>query len=313
MSLADGGAIWTDGTLAVDGATFTKNYCADQEKNKLYNGGAIYLNGIDKQVTIVESTFTENETKYNCGGAICNHGSDLSITTSTFNGNHATHQGGAIYVNDPHGDLIVDDSFFANNKADTLSFGYGGGAIYINNGGSVKVDNTGFSNNTCAPKGTTDDAGGGAVYIITDKTVTFTATEEETSQKQAISFTNNQSNNGCGGAIFVKKAGEVTVTGYTFKGNTAAKDGGAIYSKAENGDDPVKVNGCTFTGNNAKGNGGAIFAHKLTLGGSGGSFKGNTAVNGKAIAINNNSASGWYKDQGSYSFDSGQDVAYLKS
>jgi predicted outer membrane repeat protein len=115
-----GGAIDVqDGTLHVTGGIFTGNE-TDNEAGAIYNDG---------DMTVDNATFTDNSAHF--GGAIESH-SDASIEGSTFTWNKAPTSygninpddsyGGAIY-ND--GDMYLDNSGFLGNSTG----GYGG-AIY---------------------------------------------------------------------------------------------------------------------------------------------------------------------------------------
>jgi predicted outer membrane repeat protein len=121
-----GGAIYNQGTLTIDGSTFTNN-TAD-------NGGAI-LN--EDTLTIEGSTFTNNTAGYYDGGSIYNQGT-LTVNDSTFTNNTADYYGGAIYN---QGTLTVNDSTFTNNTAV-----YYGGAIY--NQDTLTIEGSTFTNNT---------------------------------------------------------------------------------------------------------------------------------------------------------------------
>ncbi len=103
----DGGAIrLADGDLTITSSTFTSNTATNY-------GGAIeaYTTKTPGTLIITGSTFTENKASH--GGAIDNS-IETSISSSTFEGNEATVNGGAI-SND--GDLTLTGNEFRNNTS----------------------------------------------------------------------------------------------------------------------------------------------------------------------------------------------------
>lgn len=230
-------------TINIDGSTF---------KNNIANGGAYpqEFGGVlvveqASDVTIKNSTFTGNQASKN-GGAIYQNGGTLKISgTSEFNDNTAmTINGGAIYfVSDDK--LTIDDGVsFTGNKAEN---GYGG-AVYSK--APIEVNAASFEKNTAKR--------GGGVYICNGKE----------SIVDGATFTNNtaiDSDNG-GGAIAVgidgsdNGADSVTVNKSIFNKNTA-KDGGAIAIKDTK---KFTIDGeSTFEGNNAQ-RGGAIYINGVS-------------------------------------------------
>jgi predicted outer membrane repeat protein len=108
----EGGAIATHGDLAVTGAYFIGNFGYDY-------GGAIYTDG--DHATVSGSTFQDNTTDDEYGGAIYAENDDyMQLTGSTFTGN-SSYYGGAIY-NDDH--MVMARDNLSGNAA------YEGGGIY---------------------------------------------------------------------------------------------------------------------------------------------------------------------------------------
>lgn len=151
-SAPNGGAIYNaDGTVTVDGGTFSSNHSgfyggainnegsltvsdADFTGNATDWGGAIE-NGDSSTATISDSTFSRNGASDNYGGAIRNDGS-ATITGSLFLGNTGK-DGGAIYNDD---DLTTADNTLDGNRA------YEGGGIYeetatLDDNGSLIMSN----------------------------------------------------------------------------------------------------------------------------------------------------------------------------
>jgi uncharacterized repeat protein (TIGR01451 family) len=178
-------------------------------------------------------------------------GITVYINNITFtNGN--SNIGGAIYNS---GYLTITGCSFSNNTANW----YGSA---ITNEGILTVSDSKFINNTSSGDGGAIANGG--IYHSGDLTV------------NSSTFTNNRANNFSGGAIS-NYYSTATVTGCTFKNNTASFDGGAIsnyYSTAT-------VTGCTFT-NNTAAVGGAISNYYSTATVTGCTFTNNSAGDGGA-------------------------------
>ena len=115
------------------------------------NGGAINNEG---ELTITESTLTENTTKNGDGGAINNEG-ELTITKATLNNNIGEVSGGAIH-NNKGGELTITESTLNNNTAH-----WKGGAIY-NNEGELTITESTLNNNTA-------QRDGGAIHNLDEK------------------------------------------------------------------------------------------------------------------------------------------------
>ena len=114
------------------------------------NGGAINNEG---ELTITESTLTENTAKY--GGAIHNNG-ELTITKSTLTGNTAHRYGGAIH-NNKGGELTITKPTLNNNIVEVS-----GGAIHNNKGGELTITESTLNNNTA-------QRDGGAIHNLDEK------------------------------------------------------------------------------------------------------------------------------------------------
>ena len=251
----DGGAVSVAGTATFsDTVSFSGNTAAG-------SGGAVCLNGA--AVEFPSGVRFENNTAAN-GGAVAL--SDSSASKATFNGNvlspnTATGNGGALYV---PGSATVDfkaDQEFRGNKAanggavwstsfaapsHTLTFTENtatadGGALHLG-GGATIPDRLVFRGNKAAR--------GGAVYAASTLTVaggTFAANTASES----------------GGALYT--AGMVTVRGGTFEAGNSAEGvgtdngGGAIWAQAiqiEPASDSIR-----FSGQTAKKDGGALFSN----------------------------------------------------
>ncbi len=255
----NGGAIYVnDAELKANYASFTENKSADSS----YGGGALYFTG--GKGTLSNVTFENNVSELKNGGAICAYSeSNVELENAIFNGNSATNNGGAIYVN--KSEIKVFDSTFASNKADGDE--YGGGALYLT-GGTATLSNAIFENNESRTMN------GGAICAYAGSTLEI----------EAATFTDNTAQ-GSGGAVCLNKS-EMTAVTLIFNGNDATSNGGAIYSKnsvitadtmtCEN--NTAKSGGAVYTisdgvttkmtvtqmtlrGNSASGNGGALYLY----------------------------------------------------
>ena len=250
-SKAAGGAmsLWHDGTSG-------KASQQDQVLNSYFGNNSAAQGGAAALLTV--NAFNEGS-----------EGKTL-FDNDVFEGNHASSQGGALYVE--HNDAAVKNSRFENNTSDDQ-----GGAVYVKNqssdNGTLTVDNTVFKNNHA--KGM-----GGAILN------TIGATGSDTSDGVIItnSLFEGNTSGAQGGAIMnsgtAGNSGDLHLTNTSFVNNTSYKGGGgAIYSSGD-----VSVKGGLFKGNVAQGsNGGAVFAaagsdlkHKLTIDGA--AFDGNQAI-----------------------------------
>lgn len=205
----------------------------------------------------VNAQFHDNKhTNTGAGGAIYVHGRTvLNVNGSTFDGNHADWEGGAISSETPKGDpkvrsvLNVSNSTFNNNTVNK----YSGGAIqaydYTNITGST------FTNNRAGIDGAfTEDNGGGAITLGAFGTVKI----------DNSTFSGNSAYDG--GAIGTNKkanytSGSLVVTNSVFSENSANR-GGAIlnwYKNNINGEAENLISNSTFEDNTASISGGAIF------------------------------------------------------
>ena len=235
----NGGAIFNGkkGTLHVNGATFTNNEAkgkgnkktgrggaistsgkADIEKsvfegNKALAGGAVMIQGQKGEgantpaVTITDSRFTGN-VAVNKGGAIFDQLGTLTVTGSAFENNEAI-EGGAISIYGGKSSLSVTGSQFIGNKT-TTDGGFGGGAIYADNG-TLEVANSVFDGNV-------SDSEGGAISSWADTTKISNST-----------FKNNKSMSGDGGgALYLYSETEIADSTFTNNHSDTAGTGGAI-------------------------------------------------------------------------------------
>ena len=244
----DGGAVRFDGSSGADFSVSNTRFIDNSVGNG--EGGAIYadLRGDSAAgtglMTVDKSTFTGNYAGQD-GGAI-NHDTGccddayvlISVTNNTFSNNTAESDGGAIDLTNA---AIVSGNRFVNNTAlydhaGALQLNYEGQAVQ-----SIVTKNT-FENNQ-----TVEGGDGGAVEF--DRSVSFTNN----------SFVRNHAGDGDGGAV--EGGGFDTIfSNNSVMYNTAEYNGGGIhfydlsYDYARS-----KITGNTFDSNKADWNGGAMW------------------------------------------------------
>ena len=216
-----------------------------------------YAHGVDEVHIADGSSFKKNKAQYGAGMVIFQEGAggdnpasahENTITGTTFEGNEATDNGGALALmangslQAKDGTTTISGSTFTDNKA-----GKRGGAIYVEGTDLVVTGGTTFKGNSSAEYG-------GAIYVHSVATGL---------QINGATFTENSS--GRGGAVMLWSDGstagdqQFAISKATFKGNTATTKGGAIAwlqmeAVAKEGQ-TLTVSDSTFDGNKAQ-NGG---------------------------------------------------------
>lgn len=290
----DGAAInvAANGTLKIDGATFTNN---DSHDGGGY-GGAIWNKG---SADIKNAAFSNNVAV--SGGAVGGSSSStgvLSVSGGTFTNNHAQDDGGAIAA---FKSLMITDSLFENNtamylpdengaytvKQSTDNNPIGGGALAlgaVSESEIASISGTTFKNNRSGYNG---GAIGTRLAQNTDDKAGFNSNSAKLDI--AATFIENFAENN-GGAIYntfyndngAGKGDGVTVTGI-FTGNKAGNNGGAIFNDGaldlNKKGAVMTVKGATFDRNIADNSGGAIYnTGALTVENS--DFSGNKSISG---------------------------------
>lgn len=179
-------------------------------------------------VTIVGISFVNGKDDHNDGGALKIVGS-ATVSYSCFDHNKADEDGGAIYV-EAGASLWVNNSVFTNNSADF------GGAIEARPGGTLHLVDCDFTDNLA-------DGTGGAIDLV-----------DATAYIEACCFRGNDAERnilGQGGAIY-SFISDVDIKNSVFCENTAFQGGGAIYSQ----DGDINVWYSTFWNNTSLSGGG---------------------------------------------------------
>ena len=211
-------------------------------------------------------TFEGNNTAMSYGGGVCSNSGDITFTgytgdraitsqntaqlgggfaasytgTMRFNNCTITNQvsrgsGGAVYAKN----VVVNSCDFGAEGSPNLSNGTrnsnGGGAIYAS--GSMTLTNATFRFNEAVQ-------GGGAVYADT------AAVDIRNSY-----FHNNHAKGGNGGAVNLRNYCTTAISSTTFTENQSENlDGGAVYAQGD-----IEISYCYFTLNLSKRSGGAIY------------------------------------------------------
>jgi hypothetical protein len=221
---ADGGGIYSIGTLTLNNSVITGNQTTEGPFN---DGGGIYSS--NGTLTLNNSTVSNN-TADSSGGGISGSGSNLTLSDSTVSDNTAVDSfSGGIDIET--GSLMLTNSSVSGNAA---ANGYGGGIR--NNAGAVSLTNSTVSDNRSGRGGGFFAENGGTI-ILTSSTV---------SGNTAIRF---YGGGGSGGGIS-SYSSTITMTNSILAGNTSSNyyancEGTTITSQGFNlvGD----VDGCTLT------------------------------------------------------------------
>ena len=198
----------TTGTLKIDNVTFENNKFDEVNTgDKQHNGTRGIIRAAGANLEVAKSTFAGNEAVL--GGAINATGTKVAATNVTFEGNKAASadgHGGALFVDGQDASYTQVGGKFVGNSAKK-----NGGAIRVQDGADLALNNVVFDGNTAA--------NGGAVDTFNAGNVTFTDT----------TFTNNQAG-GWGGALRIN-GGNVTIT--VTEGKSLVYEGNKAGTNAE--------------------------------------------------------------------------------
>ncbi|MBE6499250.1 MAG: hypothetical protein E7Z80_01705 [Methanobrevibacter thaueri] len=283
-----GGAIYSEGTVDVDGCTFDSNDITYRAKNKDHGGAAIYNN--DGTLYVNNSLFKDNlknlvlrnpDTKGDLIDGIVFTSGTATIENSNFYNNSGCY-GGAItalpLTSTSNPSLTVDNCNFTDNVA------YDGGAMYIGWGAvDYTVSNSQFINNLATGIGSTGyTAAGGAIVIPWNPTPGVIVN---------CTFKNNNAKDGAspgGSAISIEDA-SLNIEGCLFENNYASASGGAVEisrsgTTRSNVPTNIVIENSNFTSNTAGELGGAIVAVEgSSLDLTGCQFENNAAAYGNAV------------------------------
>jgi CSLREA domain-containing protein len=238
--------------LTIDGCGFTPPV-------QVSGGGVARVFAVSGGVTVAVDQVDIRNGHADNGGAIAVFSSTLTVSGSTFSGNHATNHGGAIHNHE--GAITIMDSMIVSNTASL------GGGIYNGNFGTTIVNGSTIISNTALYGIPPDSGKGGGIY---NEAGTMTVDGSTVSANTAVdgggicnygtvSVQNGSTIGGagagntatsCGGGI--SNGGTTTVDGSTVSANTAAHGGGICNGGT------TTVDGSTVSANTAAHGGGII-------------------------------------------------------
>ena len=272
--------------LSVTRSALNLNDCSIINGPSNSQGGGILSDDSD---LIIKNSFFR-DISGNTGGALRitnSRNRTLEIINSTFYGNTARVQGGAIYISGS--DVAIKGCTFTNNTAN----GYMGGGIFATGPNiSLSIMDSEFNRNTAVRSG-------GAVFIadgitsmphIADRLYPYT---RNLLTITGSNFRNNKAQTGDGGAVAVGgRRNSFSLTHSNFFNNSAFGTdgigrGGAMVISSRNSS--TLIDQCLFTGNQARTEGGAIYVSQdfSVLFVSMSSFVDNAAEQGSGGAIGN--------------------------
>ena len=255
----NGGAIYDRESLALTNVVIASSTATG-------NGGGVYAN-TDGKLSVTGSLITGNHADGGVGGMFLRAKLGITLSKSTISYNDAASATGGVYLHNAGTtkDVLVDSVLIAGNTqalgggisfvgpaerkaaiknsivtGNTNTSTTAGGGVYLIDGNLV-VDKCVFSSNTAAKGGAIGESGGDSLVIKNSRFLNNTATA---------------AGGAGGGALYLKGALPVTITGSVFAGNNSMNDGGAI--AAVTSGMVLKITGSTFTGNDADDDGGAI-------------------------------------------------------
>ncbi|WP_341528214.1 choice-of-anchor Q domain-containing protein [Nostoc sp. UHCC 0302] len=238
------------------------------------NSSRVFSTAVWIDVTLKNLTIRDGKNEGKGGGVRIGSNSNLTVDNVKFYENEAG-QGGGIHVGFKS-DLTVLNSTFEKNDGTLTGNGFSAGAIATDNGGSVVVKNSKFTEN----KG----VAGGAMYVSLSSLIV----------ENSI-FLNNKAKGG-GGAIFTDGAnisgprvndstvgGIIRISDSWFEGNSGSGVGGGLYLYIYNPDKAI-VENSTIIDN-------TVYADHRGIA-QGGGLRGNGNLTIRNVTIANNVAEG---------------------
>jgi len=242
-ALSGGGISAVNSTAVIQESEFERNIASN-------SGGA--LRAINTDFSLTDSTFVDNSARQG-GGVAAVTPVNAMITNTLFKNNRAQQEGGAIYA--LSGTTTITDTTLTGNESD----GSGGGLALT--GGLTEIKNSRIEGNIAG-------GGGGGLYVI-NGTARLEASEVDGNQAQdgaglAVStggagiavdttFSNNEAA-AQGGGIQIQSGASLDATRITMQGNRALLGGGL----ANRG--TTTLTNTTLSGNSAADQGGAIYS-----------------------------------------------------
>jgi predicted outer membrane repeat protein len=273
------------GSVSISNSTFTNNSTSAGS-----GGGFSYTDSsttLAMPITLTDNVF-ENNTAGASGGAVSIRSdaasSTLTLTGNTFNQNTAAASGGAVSISSTSDSspILLNGNTFSGNTATNND----GGALYAFTTGTdspITVGDGGTDHGNTFTSNSSKTSGG-AFYIDTDKSGSSVTIENNT--VGTADHGNSTNDLGGGGKVFAGSG--LTLTGNTFRDNTAGGNAGGLAVLIDRDDDNTSDNSIannTFAGNTAHFDGGGLnlsVSYAGTLSVDANTFIGNTATTGEA-------------------------------
>lgn len=270
--------------IAVNGSTVTikDSYGGGSITGGNGKSGGVFAITNSGTLNLYNVTLTNNNVS-DSGGAIHNQG-NLYINGAVIDNCSAASVAGAVYVGDQSQSTVIIASRLSENTA----VGKGGAIYHNSNKTNITTELIGCYLDGNKQTGSTDEYGGGAVFLKTGK-ISMTGgamNGNEAYEAGALkissgaifsaentAFNGNKALNVSGGAI--NNNGSLTLTGCTLNGNNAAGVGGGLYQYASG--KTATVTDTDINGNTSAGRAGGVYVKAGTLSVSGGSISGNTS------------------------------------
>lgn len=284
----DGGGLAVDGSyrVTIDGCDIQYNYAYGGPRG---GGGGVFVNDtLYGQVTIQNSTISNNESSFHGGGIYVarNRSAPLFISNTTIESNSAEQSGGGAEIRRFYEDdspVIILNSQITSNTCDEVGGGisfnrlngsdcpitiqnttftdntsyYGGGGIYVERNGSrspLTITSALIVGNTA------EDWGGGLAFIDSGDNSPVTISD-------SIIFGNTANDDSGGGILlydFTSYNSDFTLRDCVIANNYAQENGGGFtfYQEDSDANSSVIIDRCRITGNTAsEGDGGGIHVY----------------------------------------------------
>ena len=223
-----GGAIYSEGKLALYSTTFTSNIATSL-------GGALFC---ANELTVDSCLFQYNQSISNYGGALYLNNSDASLINSRLEFNRSYNSGGGLYYYAEANKINIALQISNCSLLSNTSTANQGGGIYL--GGYSNANLTGVK-----LSGNVSYVSGGALFV------------SGACQINDVVITNNESTQSSGGGIYVYDQSSLKMQDTLVADNTSLTSGGGIYLASSS---QSKVIQTTISGNKSRtGEGGGIY------------------------------------------------------
>ena len=248
FNINDGG-VANDFDVTIAGLTLTGGRTTEN-----FDGGGAIQSISRGHLTIDQSTITGNSTAGGSGGGIFAYG-DVTLTESSVTDNHTRGSGGGVEAT---GNVTITDSTISGNST---AVGRGGG---VSSGGNFTLTRSTLADNQSASSGG-GVISGGDYFTLTDSTVSGNSTTDRRAYgggiaaifnevtlltRSTVSGNSTVGDRSYGGGILAISSGGITLIESTVSGNSTAgsdADGGGIRTFLG----PLTLIQSTVTGNHA--------------------------------------------------------------